>query len=87
MLKQEEAMNAAALIVEHWQGGTKMDALPEPFRPAPRSDGYAIQTHLERLSGRPLFGWKIAATSESGQRHIGVDGPLAGQLLAERVLR
>ncbi len=34
----------------------------------------------------PLFGWKIAATSEAGQRHINVDGPLAGRLLAERVI-
>ena len=29
-------------------------------------------------------GWKIAATSKVGQAHIGVDGPLAGRLLAER---
>jgi 2-keto-4-pentenoate hydratase len=34
----------------------------------------------------PLFGWKIAATSEAGQKHINVDGPLAGRLLAERVI-
>ena len=27
---------------------------------------------------------KIAATSEAGQRHIGVEGPIAGRLLAER---
>jgi 2-keto-4-pentenoate hydratase len=34
----------------------------------------------------PLFGWKIAATSEAGQRHINVDGPLAGRMLAEMML-
>ena len=28
---------------------------------------------------------RSATTSEAGQRHIGVDGPLAGRLLAERV--
>ena len=28
-----------------------------------------------------------AATSEAGQTHVGVDGPMAGRLLAERVLR
>jgi 2-keto-4-pentenoate hydratase len=33
-----------------------------------------------------LFGWKIAATSIAGQRHIGVDGPLAGRILEERVI-
>ena len=33
-----------------------------------------------------MVGWKIAATSAAGQKHIGVDGPLAGPLLANRVL-
>jgi 2-keto-4-pentenoate hydratase len=33
-----------------------------------------------------VVGWKIAATSPAGQTHIGVDGPLGGPLLANRVL-
>ncbi len=33
-----------------------------------------------------LFGWKIAATSEAGQKHINVDGPMAGRILAETVI-
>ena len=33
-----------------------------------------------------LFGWKIAATSEAGQKHINVAGPLAGRIFAERVI-
>jgi 2-keto-4-pentenoate hydratase len=32
-----------------------------------------------------VAGWKIAATSLAGQRHINVSGPLAGRILAERV--
>ncbi len=86
MLTQEQTEKAAALIVEHWQAGSQMNALPETLRPATREEGYAIQAHLNPSSERPLFGWKIAATSEGGQRHIGVDGPLAGRLLAERLL-
>ena len=50
---------------------------------ATRIEGYAIQSHDGSLSA-PLFGWKIAATSLAGQRHINVDGP-AGRLLAERL--
>ncbi len=61
-----------------------MAALPADTRPASRQDGYAIQATLEARSAKPLFGWKIAATSRAGQSHIGVDGPLAGRLLAER---
>lgn len=86
MLDEEKAKNAAALINGCWQNGSQIKALPEPLRPITRDEGYAVQSHLERACDQPLFGWKIAATSEGGQRHIGVDGPLAGRLLANRVL-
>ena len=33
-----------------------------------------------------MFGWKIAATSEAGQKHINVDGPMAGRILPETVI-
>lgn len=79
------AAEASALLVGHWRAGTVLDALPPALRPATRAEGYAIQARLEALSAVPLWGWKIAATSIAGQRHIGVDGPLAGRLLAEMV--
>jgi 2-keto-4-pentenoate hydratase len=78
---------AADLLWGHWNGGTRLDQLPDDMRPASRADGYAIQARLESRGGLPLFGWKIAATSKAGQAHIGVDGPLAGRLLRERVCR
>ncbi len=77
---------AAGILWRHGQQGTRLDQLPAEVRPATRAEGYAIQACWERRSAHPLFGWKIAATSEAGQRHINVDGPLAGRLLAERVL-
>jgi 2-keto-4-pentenoate hydratase len=80
-----QARAASDLLVRHWTEGTVLDVLPVPLRPATRAEGYAIQAQLERLSMRPLRGWKIAATSTAGQRHIGVDGPLAGRLLEEMV--
>jgi 2-keto-4-pentenoate hydratase len=51
-----------------------------------RAEGYAIQARIENLSGGKLFGWKIAATSEAGQRHINVHGPMAGRILPETVI-
>ena len=45
-----------------------------------------MQAMLEERSAGPLFGWKIAATSVAGQKHINVTGPLAGRLLHERVI-
>lgn len=78
-----EADAAADRLFGHWRDGTALDALPEALRPRTRAEGYAVQARLEARSARPLFGWKIAATSVAGQRHINVDGPLAGRLLAE----
>jgi len=76
----------AAALLRHWNEGTRLDALPEAMRPATRAEGYAIQAAIADSSPAPLFGWKIAATSAAGQRHINVDGPMAGRLLAERTI-
>lgn len=82
-----DAVNdAAALLWRHWSASTRLDALPASSRPADRREGYAVQAELARRSGQPTVGWKIAATSAAGQAHIGVDGPLAGRLLRDRVL-
>lgn len=85
MLTDTQAKTASDLLWRHWQAGTRIAALPPQMRPATRAEGYAIQAGLEARSRAPLFGWKIAATSLAGQRHINVDGPLAGRILAERV--
>lgn len=79
------AKEASELLIRHWHGGSTLEALPLPLRPETRAEGYLIQSQIEGLSTRPLFGWKIAATSLAGQKHIAVDGPLAGRLLMERV--
>ncbi len=85
-MNRKQTDEAANLILSLWRSGEQISALPEEIRPESREEGYAIQASLEELSGQALFGWKIAATSEGGQRHIGVDGPLAGRLLADRVV-
>ena len=77
---------AAAILWQNWQHRTRIDELPLDCRPADRAAGYSAQRELVRFSGEPVVGWKIAATSAAGQKHIGVDGPLAGPLLANRVL-
>jgi 2-keto-4-pentenoate hydratase len=81
-----EAISAAAtLLWRHWNESTQLSELPQACRPANRADGYAIQAAMAALAGQPIVGWKIAATSVAGQQHIGVDGPLAGRLFANRV--
>jgi 2-keto-4-pentenoate hydratase len=81
-----DVAEAGAILWRHWREGTSCEALPEQCRPSTRQQGYAIQAEVAKASGQAVAGWKIAATSGAGQRHIGVDGPLAGRLLAGRVL-
>jgi len=87
MLNDRAALDAAALLLNCWQSHTTLPELPEPCRPHSRAEGYAIQRAMLAMSGRRLFGWKIAATSAAGQSHIGVDGPLAGMLHDTQVLQ
>ena len=77
---------ASDLLWSCWQHGRRLPSIPDDLRPRTREEGYAVQALLEERSPAPLFGWKIAATSAAGQRHINVDGPLAGRLLHERVI-
>lgn len=81
----KRAREASDTLVNHWQKGTTLSGLPSELRPTTISQGYEIQSHVERLSKSPLWGWKIAATSIHGQIHINVDRPLAGRILVERV--
>ncbi len=77
---------ASDLLYRHWQDQTRLDTLPQDLRPLDRAEGYRVQACIMDYTRQPLFGWKIAATSVAGQAHINVDGPLAGRLLAERVI-
>ncbi len=85
-MMESRAAAAAATLWQHFQDRTKFDGLPPQQQPADRAEGYAAQAELARLSAQPVVGWKIAATSAAGQKHIGVDGPLAAPLLANRVV-
>lgn len=82
----EKADETAAILLGNWRGLTRIDALPEACRPRDRAEGYAIAAAVARLSGDTVAGWKIAATSEAGQKHINVDGPLGGRILKERLV-
>jgi 2-keto-4-pentenoate hydratase len=85
-MRSELSQAASDLLYDLWTSGRRIEQLPAELRPVTRADGYAIGALIERRSSSPLFGWKIAATSTAGQAHIGVEGPLAGRILAEHVI-
>ena len=86
MLDKDQIAAASRVLVQHWRNGSKLDGLETRLRPQSRTEGYAIQAALETQSLGKLFGWKIAATSVSGQQHINVTGPLAGRILSDTVI-
>jgi len=81
-----DQITAAKTLHDHWQAGTKLSALAGSQRPRDRNEGYAVQAAMEQYASGKVFGWKIAATSEAGQKHINVPGPLAGRIYEERVI-
>ncbi len=76
---------AARLLLDNWQATTRIGEIPAHYRPKTRAEGYDAAAELARLSGDEVAGWKIAATSEAGQKHINVDGPLIGRILRKRL--
>jgi 2-keto-4-pentenoate hydratase len=84
MLDKDQTAAAAKTLYDHWQAGSKLGDLELSQRPRDRAEGYAIQAAMQSYGS--LFGWKIAATSEAGQKHINVAGPLAGRIFGERVV-
>lgn len=86
MLDTNQISAASRTLVSHWRAGSKLDGLDAAQRPRSREEGYAIQAEIERTSSAKLFGWKIAATSEAGRKHINVPGPMAGRILKETLI-
>ena len=86
MLDDNAITAASRTFHDHWRAGRKISALDDSMRPRDRVEGYAVQAAIEKYSPHALFGWKIAATSAAGQKHINVAGPMAGRILAETVI-
>ncbi len=78
-------LRAAQEITRHWLGASKLTALEDDCRPQNDRDGSVIQAALGECLGDTTVGWKLAATASAGQRHLHVDGPMAGRLFASRV--
>jgi 2-keto-4-pentenoate hydratase len=76
----------ANTLWKHWENGQPLQELPSDIRPLTRAQGYDAQGCLLVAAHMHQAGWKIAATSAMGQKHINVSGPLAGRILSGQVL-
>jgi 2-keto-4-pentenoate hydratase len=82
----EQIYLAATVLWKATTSAHPVAGLPDSAVPRTRADGYAVQQALAAFSGEQAYGWKIAASSIAGQRHLNVDGPLAGRLFLNGVL-
>lgn len=85
-MRGEDIQAASDYLTGLWREGRHTEGMPPALRPRTRPQAYAVQARVEALTDHPLAGWKIAATSLAGQKHINVSGPMAGRLLAERIV-
>lgn len=52
--------------------------------PATPAEAYALQDRVTKALGWTVVGWKGGATNPAAQQLLGVDGPFAGPIFAER---
>lgn len=85
-MDQDLYQQAALQLLPAWLRFEALPGLDPLHRPSNRAQGYRTQQALFEATQDSSYGWKIAATSVAGQKHIGVSGPLAGRLLTSRRL-
>src|SRR5690349_22706784 len=85
-MNQDNLRRAAEALWRTRREERRIDHLPPELRPATLTEGYEIQDAMVAVASQPVYGWKIAATSAAGQKHIGVTEPLSGRLFRDFVL-
>ena len=85
-MNSNSIQQAAMQLLPAWLHTQPIAELDSSYRPQNRAQGYQTQQALFDATQDSTYGWKIAATSVAGQKHIGVSGPLAGRLLTSRRL-
>ena len=82
MDKYKEAAN---LLMNCAGEGSKIIQLPDTLFPSTLEEAYTVQAYIE-TPNNPRVGWKLAATSKAGQKHIGVSGPIVGRITSKMSL-
>ena len=81
----DKCRETSDLLINCMGEGRSISELPERLIPFSFEEAYAVQTHIEKPNN-PRVGWKLAATSLEGQKHIGVSGPMIGRITSKMSL-
>jgi len=85
-MNRERLRTAAQILKNGNDSRTTITELPSDVRPLNKAAAYDIQREYGRISNLTIAGWKIAATSVTGQKHIGVVQPIAGLVFEDQIL-
>ena len=81
----DKCRETADLLINCMGEGRSISELPERLVPSSFEEAYSIQAHIEKPND-PRVGWKLAATSLEGKKHIGVSGPMIGRITTKMSL-
>ncbi|MFM0351592.1 2-keto-4-pentenoate hydratase [Paraburkholderia sp. RL17-347-BIC-D] len=82
-----ERLRTAAQIRKNGNDSRKtIRELLSDVRPLNKAAADDIQREYGQISNLTIAGWKIAATSLAGQKHIGVVRPIAGLVFEDQIL-
>ena len=86
---EHEATSAAAALMSQHAGGVKFQPFAAAFGIGSIDDAYAVQREYVRLQmlarGTSAAGYKIGLTAKRMQEMCGIDSPIAGVVLKDRV--
>ena len=86
---EPSVIKAAEMLMAEHGSGAKFAPFAAAFGIAGVADAYAVQRHYVRLQtqarGTAPVGYKIGLTSKRMQDMCGIDSPIAGVVLADRV--
>ena len=89
-MEQTAARHAAEMLLAEHKANTTFKPFDRPHGPANVSDAYDIQDRfvgLLRAEHGNTIGYKVGLTSETMQKFCGIDHPIAGVVLANRLHR
>lgn len=84
-MRDQRPKQAAAALWALRNAGETINSLPMHCKPKNNDEGRRSQMFYPELANDIIVGWKIAASSVGGQKHIGVTEPLEGPYLDSQI--
>lgn len=82
---QTNTAKAAKMLMDAWEAGTPVPALPKDCAPTNEAEAIAINDAIMAANAHEIGGWKIGATGAAPQKALGLSQPFVGYIRAANV--